>query len=182
VNTFKQVAEKFVSDLSWKQLATLRDCISARKANIIIEALRLGTMEWANDEEMRLCRNANKVKAIKLYRIRTRKPATETTPSWEGYYTLAECKAAIDATWRVYEVASFVIDYLKEGKPGDRVTFFNILDAHLNESPRGFEYEELRDALNLLLQKQIIGEEVPEGDITKTTDIWLLDWNKVAIV
>ena len=172
---FKSRATTYISGLSWEQLFYLTGCIADRRKEIIWERLRKGEMPWANDEEMQLCKSGKRIEAIKAYRHRTRDPEKE----WPfGFYMLQECLTAVDASWRVYEVSGFVLDYLKESGPGTKVTFFNILDAHSDSfeqvNPRGFCYEELRDALDLLRGKNLINEEVPEGDETRTTDIWLV--------
>jgi len=149
-------------------------------------------MPWASDEEMQLCKEGERIKAIKAYRERTWQPV-ECDPETEkmlsegglskrimGYYSLVECKIVVDATWRVREVAGFVMDYLNEcGATKDNApTFFTVLDAHCDSyksvNPRGFDCDELRDALDYLRSKKLIAEEVPEGDETRTTDIWLL--------
>lgn len=189
--TFIEVAETFLAKLGEDQLRTLRGLIATRDREIVMKKLRSGVMPWASDEEMQLCKEGERIKAIKAYQQRTKKlrtkkergellalPDSESFPkSMVNYecHSLMSCKQVIDCTWRVREVAGFVIDHLKEGEPGMRLTFFNILD-NLAGTPRRMEYEELRDSLDYLLRENIIGEEVPEGDETKTTDIWLKDW------
>lgn len=181
--TFIEVAETFLAKLGEDQLRTLRGLIATRDHEIVLKKLRSGAMPWANDEEMQLCKEGKRIDAIKAYRLRTKKERAEPWLDPDipnslvnySYTGLVTCKQVIDCTWRVREVAGFVIDELKEGTPGMRLTFFNILD-NLAETPRRMEYEELRDALDYLLRKDIIGEEVPEGDETKTTDIWLKNW------
>lgn len=187
--TFIEVAETFLAKLGEDQLFTLRGLIATRQREIVMKKLRSGAMPWANDEEMQLCKDGKRIEAIKAYRLRTKKERAEPWLVSSGdypepipkslvnysYTSLVTCKQVIDCTWRVREVAGFVFDELKEEAPGTRLTFFNILD-NLAGTLRRVEYQELRDALDYLLQKDTIGEEIPEGDETKTTDIWLKNW------
>ena len=86
---------------------------------------------------------------------------------------------------RLNEIKEAVIIYLNAGpSPATTLegapTFFNLYDLMMEteneELPKvaiGVSYDELKEALAVMVAENTIYNEVPEGDLSKTTSVWL---------